>query len=65
MYFVFVFLVLLYFIFVLLFFCFNLIIGRSRGRSNAAWDYVIQLEVWLRNDFLKVKHLCLNISSFG
>ena len=42
----------------------SLIKGKSLERSNEAWHYVIQL-VWVCNDFFKLKHLFLLISSFG
>ena len=40
-----------------LFFFRNLFIGRSCEPCNEAWHYVIQLVVWMYNDFLKLKHL--------
>ena len=39
--------------------------GSSRELCNEAWNYVIQLVVWLCDEFLKLKHLFLIISSFA
>ena len=50
--------------FVVCFFSHSLINGRSLEHSNEAWLNVIQLLVWVCNDFFHFEHIFLIISSF-
>ena len=38
---------------------------RSHERCNEAWHYVIQLVVWVSNDFFELKHVFYIISPYG
>ena len=57
--------IVLFLLVLFVFFSSSLINGRSCVRCNVARQYVIQLVIWVFTDFLKLKHLCLIISSFG